>query len=169
MTEQVASTIEKFILNTIKGQESGLFKSIGSPMLSLPRDTLQKDSMRAIIGPAIANYFNGLYRSLIKGDDPYVVDNFNKMSKPLQHSKVCLLHTIFHLTITIHFNLKRQVLDIQNYNNYMAEIDKQLKENFKKYRPEIIKSISHTCEGEDIKKCDPNIDLFRISMQSMNI
>ncbi len=160
MTEQVASVIEKFITSTIKGQESGLFNAMGSPMLPLTREILQTGIISTIIGGALVDYFNHLYRSLIGEDDQYIVDIFNKMTKPLNHSKVCMLNIVFNLTTVIHLNLNRQNLDIKSYDNYMAEIDKQLKYTFEKYRAEIVTSISHTCKGENIKKCDPILICF---------
>ena len=78
------------------------------------------------------HYFNQLYSSLIRDDDPYVLNLFRPVSKELQHSEVCCLLSIFK-----YFQMISDLLDEINEYDWrnrealIASIEKLYRENVK--------------------------------------
>jgi hypothetical protein len=156
--------IKEFCFSTIKGHESGLYKSFSDKLFGdeLGLDTLQNEHVFSIIAEITVNYFNTVYVSLIKRDDPYIINRFDKMCEINNHSAICLLNIMFAIVINLHGDFNRQNLNIDSYKLYMKSIDNELDSKMQTLFDKLMASISHTCKGMDILKCDPNIPMFSV-------
>ena len=158
--KDLAKLICDFCFETIRGHESGLYKAINTGLLDIGINTLLTPNMKPIIMNITANYLNNAFVSLIKRNDPYIIEKFDAMCKIKNHSVICLLHIIMAFIQKVHFSLDRTKLDISSYENYMKSVSSQLDPIVEETLNSLIKSISHQCNGIDIKTCDPNIPLF---------
>ena len=149
--------MDEFIVNTIYGHESGFYKAF-----FMNRDILKMDNMRNMIDIASANYLNQAFRALIKDDDEYFVKYFHKMNSFMNHSYICLLNITYVFLTMIHNKLDRTTFDTTDYQKYMESVVKERDKVISMVKSDIVKSISHVCTGEDIKKCNPDEDLFVI-------
>lgn len=143
--------VYRFLENTIMGQESGLYKVIGSAIVNV--DPIMLYSIKV-------DYYNGVYKSLILDDSEYVTNIFNAMT--CDHSKVCLLQQLIRVDLMIHESLIRNKDKAASYELWMESIRHQLQRS----KPIIVKQLqellSHECKGIDIKTCNPNNPLFYI-------
>ena len=149
----LSTLIRKFCFNTIRGHESGLYKS------ALYRDIMQTDMAVIILAHITIEYLNGCYKSLILRNDKYVIDVFDDMQKIDNHSVICLLHIILETIKMVHFRFDRNKLDMTNYDCYMISVDKELTDKIK-IVDKLEEILSHKCNGIDIKTCDPTKPLF---------
>ena len=139
-----------FVVVTIAGQESGLYKVFGAGV---------KDK-RIVLPMSLMEYVNHGYKSLILRNDPYWVTHFDKFNQFHGHSQICLLNVLFQLIQTFLELIDATQLYVLSYQTYMASITSQLeciKNALIKTFPKIF---DHQCSGADITKCDPNIPLF---------
>lgn len=152
-----------FMTATITGHESAFYKAITAKMLGVDLSALKNAQLtQCLIAPAMMNYMNGAYVSLIKNNDEYINDYFSRMQGVCGHSCICLLNIIFFTGLSIHMSLDRTNLDISSYDNYMKTVTNQLAITIEKTKEILLESISHVCNGIDIKTCDPNVPLFSI-------
>jgi hypothetical protein len=157
---QLSKLMAEFIVNTIYGYESGLYRGI--VLKSENIELTKQDSFKTWFIEFNVNYFNRAYSSLIKHDDKYITDNFEKMHTIMNHSYICLLNILFKMTVNIISEFDRSDLDVTSYDNYMKSVISQLtffKEIIEKNLPAML---SHTCKGIDIKTCNPDEPLFYI-------
>ena len=112
---------------------------------------------------ATGNYLNAAYRSLIREDDPYILEQFNKMANCMNHSKICLLNIVFYVIMSIHPNFDRSKFDTSSYEAYMEGVNQQLDSMLLGATGALMQSVSHQCNGMDIKTCDPNDDMFKFA------
>jgi hypothetical protein len=153
--DELAKIMIEFIRNTIMGHESGFYK-----MLNGAPNMLMSDSMHTMIDLAAANYLNAAYRALIKDDDEYFMKYFNDMSAVMNHSQICLLNVTFVFLTSVHKMMNRKRFDIGSYGKYMESVSSDVDRVIGEMKGKLVNSISHECNGEDIKTCDPNQDLF---------
>lgn len=155
--DELVKIMLEFIRNTIMGHESGFYK-----MLNGAPNMLSSDSMHTMIDLAAANYLNSAYRALIRDDDEYFMKYFNDMSAVMNHSQICLLNITFVFLTSIHKGMTRKKFDLSSYSNYMESVRSDVDRVINEMKAKLTYSISHECKGENIKTCDPNIDLFVI-------
>jgi hypothetical protein len=160
MTQELSNLIKDFARETMKGQESALYKTFAgnTNILGISKENLTNNNIKGIFSEFISNYLNVCYKSMILKDDPYVLEKFGKMKSLHNHSEICLLNIIAALIANTHQQMDRSVLDTQSYEAYMLSVNFLLisiLDNIK-----LDDKISHTCTGMDISKCDPNKPMF---------
>lgn len=162
MTEinELALLVCDFCFSTIQGHESGIYKSLKMNMINLSLDTLRTNQMLGFFTGATMNYLNGAYVSLIKRNDTYIMEKFDAMCKISNHSVICLLNIIMVFIMEIHSSLDRSKLNISSYELYIKSVMSQLNSKYEESLLTLGKSLSHSCNGIDIKTCDPNKPLF---------
>jgi len=120
---QIKKDVFEYVVNTIIGCESGLFKVISN---SNPNKTyLLKDvnqPFAKILKESHETYFTNTHQSIIKRDDSYVNEIFDNLQNLTNHSKQCILNILAHLTVSIHFNIDRHLLNIDNHDSYISSI-----------------------------------------------
>lgn len=149
--------ISNFCFETIQGHESGMYKVLATQN-SL--DILKDTRALGFIKHATINYLNAAYVSLIKKNDPYIVNKFDEMCKIHHHSSVCLLNVIMLILTSVHYSLDRSKLNVTSYNAYMKSLQNQLDAVKDVTIKSITNSISHECHGIDISTCDPYKPMF---------
>jgi hypothetical protein len=160
MTDKLANLMTNFICDTIRGYESGLYKSF--VMNNKNMNDILTHKMTFILVNFNVKYFNNAYSSLIRNDDPYIMEKFGEMHDVINHSYICLLNILFKLTTDIITSYDRSIFNVFSYDEYMKSVDIVL-ETFKKVLlDELTKMISHNCNGIDITTCNPNEPLFYI-------
>lgn len=159
----LVNLIVEQVYDIITGHESAFYKSIlqGGELITFDKLRNSKEVI-PLIAFGASNYCNKLYKSLIIEDDPRTVNHFNEMTSILDHSCVCLLHLLFTVIMYVHTETPRSDLVIDSYDEYMRSVTDQIKIQLERFRNSIHNSISHKCEGADIKTCDPNIPLFNL-------
>ena len=158
--QELAQLLCNFCFSTIQGHESGLYKGIKMKTLNANIKILQTETTLNIIKNITAHYLNKAYISLIKKDDPYIIEKFNEMTKINNHSAICLLNIIMAFIMDIHSSLNRSILDISSYDLYMKSVMNQVNSKYEDCLNALYKSISHECQGIDIKTCNPYEPLF---------
>ncbi len=153
---QLSFKIKDFCYNTIIGFESGIYKT--------HKYLVKKLEIKSIALGFIASYHNGSYKSLILDNDPYIVEKYGEMHTISTHSYICLLNITMLICKTIIQKMIREFLDDSSYDNYMQMVKLQIKMILNTI--ELEKMLCHNCTGEDIKKCNPNEDMFNIVTQS---
>lgn len=146
--------MEDFICRTIDGFESGIWKA---RKMADHIKKLKISELNMFILSFNIKYFNDAYKSLILKNDSYIMESFKKMTQLHDHSEICLLIIMFAHSMQIINNMDRSKIDSLNYQQYMEDIMKQTSKLSK-----INADMAHECHGEDISKCDPNVDLFYI-------
>ena len=156
--------IKAFCFGIIKGHEYWLYKSFSNKLFGneFGLDTLQNEHVFSMIAEITVDYFNTIYVSLIKRDDPYIINRFDEMCKINNHSAICLLNIMFTIVINLHGDFNRQNFNIGSYELYMKSIDAELNSKIQTLFDKLMASISHNCKGMDILKCDPNISMFSV-------
>lgn len=151
-TMQLANLILDFTKNSIMGTESGLYKTL--------KQLVRSPIIKNVQMNFLVEYFNGAYRAIILNGDQYFVSKFSEMHNILDHSYICLLNITFAICIQLVEIINRDELDISSYDNYMESLAIQITNN-EIFKPEVVAQfLSHTCQGIDIKTCDPNEPMF---------
>jgi len=160
-TTELIKIMCDFMRATISGHESAFYKAITAKMLGIDLSALKNAQLiECLITPAMTNYMNNAYVSLIKNNDAYIKEYFDRMQGICGHSCICLLNIICFTGLGVHMSLDRTNLDTSSYNNYMKTMTDQLEFAIEKTKEALTLSISHVCKGIDIKTCDPNVPLF---------
>jgi hypothetical protein len=160
MTDKLANLMTNFICDTIRGYESGLYKSF--VMNNKNMNDILTHKMTFILVNFNVKYFNNAYSSLIRNDDPYIMEKFGEMHDVINHSYICLLNILFKLTTDIITSYDRSIFNVFSYDEYMKSVDIVLETCKKVLLDELPKMISHNCNGIDITTCNPNEPLFYI-------
>lgn len=162
---KLTDLIIEYIKKTIIGQESGFYK-IAAKIIEHPAGkfletkNLTNIYVVPILLKALESYFNNTYKSLVKRDDKYVIEIFDKMQSLMNHSAICLLNIIATFTANIYIEINRNNLNIESYNEYIKSFENEFTKICDKNKLSFIKCLSHNCNGEDITKLDPNIKMF---------
>jgi hypothetical protein len=165
-TIQLAKIIVEFCKNTVKGHESGFFKLISRETIPMSVSDLSVNNnvtIKNFIINATGKYLNSCYRSLIREDDPFIVNEFLNMTKIMKHSEICLLNIIFSVILKIHLELDRTKLNHSSYENYMTSVRDEINIKSSGICDILSNSLSHNCDGIDISTCDPDDDMFVFS------
>ncbi len=168
--EGLSSAITEFVLTTLKGIESAMYKQI-------PDKAMLIRAHRQMAPQLLVEYMNSTYRYLILKSSDYTTNCFASMKSFHDHSEICLLHIIMDMSMrllqlcdmqTLHSSYKIQYPKedfTSNYDTFMmvrsAEYERQgafLKEGLKY-------SMNHECHGRSIDTCDPNLPLFSTSAE----
>lgn len=159
-SERLTSEIWTFVGNTIIGHERGMYRFLSTR--GQPTQILKHPNAFALLfGGAVANYFNGAYRSLILRDDAYIMECFDKMHAICNHSYICLLNIVCTMYVEAHGSIDRSALDTSSLAQYEASVRAQLySEILGKLRAACAAAINHECDGIDIATCDPNEPMF---------
>ncbi len=175
MADKMMGNISSYIIQTITGFESGLYKTIEKmekneklaylsdkhqPFITIFRDLHEDHFTRT---------FKLIFDTVIDTSENPIVKFFSDLSIISNHSKICLLNIIANLTVSVHFNIDRKKLNIKNYTAYI----KSLVEEIKRTIPitELSKLFDHICiepsdaEIIELKKREKfiNIELSHIS------
>ncbi|XWV26970.1 putative orfan [Tupanvirus soda lake] len=157
MSTDFIKEVNNYIHQVISGFESGIYKMIHEnhpdklKYLSSkhqPFITIFRDLHEA--------YYTKTFNSIIKKDDKFVVDTFDRFQKISNHSKQCLLNVLANLIVSIHFNIDRKKLEYNNYNAYMKSLHVVINETIAVINME--KLFSHECNGVDDSKLQPLSD-----------
>jgi hypothetical protein len=150
-----------FCINTICGQESGLYKSIYLYKEKITDiDNIRSDTIKILLQHTLASYLNSCYKSLILKNDTYVIDSFNKIKKTKNHSEICLLNIMFVVVRSAILDVDRHKFSDVTYGNFMFSMKKEYEIYFNSL--DFDKLLDHECSGEKIENCDPNEKLFFI-------
>jgi hypothetical protein len=148
--------IKQFTINTMIGQESGLYKSLSSD--ETRKKLLSTNGIKAVFPEFIINYLNGCYKSLILKDDKYVTEKFTEMKSVHNHSEICLLNIIAFLISFVHNKIDRAKFNIESYDKYIISATEEITKILDEVDLET--KLNHQCNGMDIGKCDPNKPMF---------
>lgn len=151
MTEGVYKGITEFILNTLNEQEGSLYKIFG--------EKLKEKYMVATRVKIAMEYMNQTYKALIKNDNTYLVESFNKMSG-LNHSKICLIKIVLQLLQGFYESTDFTGADVSSYEEYMIFINYNLVIYLNGMKEKIKTVLGHECKTIDISNCNPNDTLF---------
>lgn len=162
---EAARLILKFLKSTIIGHERGLFRG----KYRVPEvPNLQELQLRSstnytenFIRGCTVQYFNGIYDSLVKKDDPYVNELFGNLSKVINHSPICLTICIFHMCVDIHLSMDRQLfLDrgkLEYLEDYSASVEIQLNLILnQKVERGLQEKLNHRCDGSKVAVALPD-------------
>lgn len=161
MTDEIkhtVDTVKNFIIDSMSGVESALYKSTKIQNHAL--EHLKQNETKSIIFMLTIKYLNICYRSLILKDDNYVIDKFNEMIKYKKHSFICLLNIYARVMQMIIEMIDRSHLEVDSYEKYMDSYNTQLLMMIGTM--EFEKLVSHDCKGIDITICDPDKPLFQL-------
>lgn len=160
-TCKLAWCIVNFVHNTLKGQESGMYKIIRMGRIpNFKISDLHTPLTMTILRGAIIDYLNSCYRSLILDDDSYVLYHFKKMKKYYNHSEICLLNIIAMVIQNFHLAIDRSKFNISNIENYIESFDREFEKAILPMLIILISTLSHTCVGKNIKDCSPDSPMF---------
>ena len=127
MSKELIKHINAYIHQIISGFESGIYKMILS---TDPEKRIHLNSNHQPFIPIFRDlhevYYTSTYNSIVKRDDKFVVDTFDKLQTLSKHSKKCLLNILANLIVSIHFNLDRKKLQCKNYDMYMKSLHKAI-------------------------------------------
>lgn len=146
MSKEFIEYIKTYIHQVICGFESGIYKMITQtnpdklkylannhqPFIPLFRDLHE-------------TYYTSTFNSIVRRDDKYVIDTFDKFQNLSKHSKQCLLNILANLIVSVHFNLNRIDLQIENYNIYMKTLQAEITNVISVI--DLVKLFDHKCEG----------------------
>ena len=166
MSEALLDRIKIYVCNVIMGFESGMYKTLlkekpdrielikskHHPFITIFRDTHEK-------------YYTSTFNSIIKRDDKYVVETFDKFSELGNHSKQCLLGILANLIVSIHFNLDRSKLIVSSYDLYMQSLEEEILRTI--FVIQIDKLFDHICTGpndSDLKLIPDGEKFIKIEM-----
>lgn len=154
-----ARLILEFLKNTIGGHERGMFRAKyqtphipGTEFLNLRELTY---ATQKFIRGATVSYFNKIYDSLVKKNDPYVNQFFGRISALIDHSPVCLTILIFRLCVDLHLSLDRTLLldreKLQYLEDYSASVMIQLGLILDTTIEKALQNcLNHDCHGEKV-------------------
>jgi hypothetical protein len=160
--KQLATLLTNFAVSTVLGTESGFYKSIAAGKLpGVELAVLKVPTTAIIFREPTVEYLNHCYRSLILKNDSYVVEKFEAMTKLLKHSEICLLNIIAKLVTSIQKNIRREGLNISNYEAYLKSFEFQT-DIICIYQQLLLmdKFFSHNCSGKPISEYDPTKPMF---------
>ena len=164
MTEKLASLIVSFVHSTCLGQERRLYRTIRAKMFEgLKVDDMKKDSFSPTLTGATADYMNGCYKSLIVGDDEYVTSKFKEMTDTCGHSEICLLNIVTQCILMVYDTIVRDMLDVSSLEAYENSWERQFSVISRVLSGPLSKTLSHECNGIDIKTCNPDEPMFHTS------
>jgi hypothetical protein len=160
MTQELSKLIKDFTKDTMKGQESAIYKTVSgnANIIGISKENLTNNNIKGIFSEFVSNYLNHCYKSLILKDDQYVLEKFSQMKSLHNHSEICLLNIIAALIANTHQQMDRSILDTKSYESYMLSVDSVLASILDNIK--LDDKLSHTCTGMDINKCDPDKPMF---------
>ena len=82
------------------------------------------------------------------------------MKKCYDHSEICLLNIIAMVIQNIHLVIDRSKFDTSNIDNYLASFDREFEKTTLPMIILLLFTLSHKCNGKNIKECDPNSPMF---------
>jgi hypothetical protein len=155
MATALAKKVKEFVKDTVRGHESGFYKS----RLMIPFK-LNTESIAGIIPGVTINYFNIVYDALVVGKDTYINEKFGAMQADMKHSPVCLINMIFMLTVQYHTKLDRTTFDLSSYEKYMESVIAEFEKKFPSVA-ELAPTFGHECDGsEKAPALDPGQKMF---------
>jgi hypothetical protein len=168
MTE-LASSIKSFVENLIISFESGMYKMV---LESNPeRIRLFSDKYQpfiAIYRDIHEIYYTNACNSIIKRDDHFIVEQFNKfcvLSK--YHNSRCILNIIANLAVTVHFNLNRKKLDHTTLDKLVHSLKLEIADTI---RPvDIDKLFEHNCVSKPLEMLENGDKFIEITISNKPI
>jgi hypothetical protein len=146
MSEEFIKNINMYIHQVIGGFESGIYKMVSQQNPTKLKYLADKyQPFITIFRDLHETYYTSTFNSIIKRDDKYVVDTFDKFQQLSNHSKQCLLNILANLIVSIHFNLDRKKLQYKNYHTYMVSLKKAIDEIISVTN--MPKIFDHQCNG----------------------
>jgi hypothetical protein len=161
--------LTNFLRNTIIGVNRVMHRTHND------RNSLN-DSLRtkAIFSILIIGYLNRGYKALIystngnlkriEDKDEYWITEFNKFCNPGQ-SYICALHKILVIVTILNNLIDYSKLDISSLENFTNSLNLQLDTIIINKSSDIYEIRNHlnlACNGDNIKDCDPKVDLFNL-------
>jgi hypothetical protein len=137
---------KKYIVTTIRGFESAMYKMIHSTLpdkIKLLKDINQP--FIVIFKDAHEKYYTDTFNSFITKNDTYVTEIFDLLQSHKGHSKQCLLNILSQIAVSVHFNLDRKKFDVINYDSYMKSVTDEIVETLSVF--DIVKLFNHECNG----------------------
>lgn len=163
MSDELAVLILDFVKDTMVGQEGGMYKMFSHSGMCV--SGLKENNAKMLLFYGVVDYMNLCYRSLIKKDDEYVVERFSEMKAVLNHSEICLLNIVFATIKNIHDRLDRSQFDTTDYEKYKNSVHQQIINISLSMFDSLKNSLGHDCTGEKIENCNPDEDMFHISLR----
>lgn len=150
-----------FCINTILGQESGLYKCLHIYNVEMPGiDNIRSDRVKIVLQHALVDYLNSCYKSLILKNDEYVIESFEKIKKTKNHSEICLLNIMFAVIRSAILEVDRHKFDDVSYDEFMYSVKKEYEIFFNSI--DFDKILDHECSGQKIESCNPDEPMFFI-------
>jgi hypothetical protein len=146
MSEELIKYVNMYIHQVISGFESGIYKMI----LHNHPDKLKYLASNyqpfiPIFRDLHESYYTSTFNSIVKRDDKYVVETFDKLQELSKHSKQCLLNILANLIVSIHFNMDRKKLQYTNQKAYLKSLQKAINEIISVVN--MPKLFDHECKG----------------------
>jgi hypothetical protein len=164
--EEALSDMVEFLAQSLTGVYMGLFRCAGiSPSV---RDAQTINFRKA----SLAQYYNGIWKSLILKDDEYVVTTFTKIHSVLvDESPLCLIHKFFAIGCFIFENVPINCSTMDHTNPAsLPPLRALLNEILKSYSRQALTPLikaDHKCDGPKFSTLsqteDPNGPIFTLS------
>lgn len=156
-----------FLKSTMVGSTRAIYRRV--PDKKIINNKLIFESIFTI---SICEYFNKGFRALIYSadgpkkrefdKDEFWINTFSKFINPKQ-SYICALNKIMDAIKEILKSIDYKSIDISSIEKIEESLTLQLNEILdNSIFNDIFDHLSHPCDGQDIKFCDPNINMFFI-------
>jgi hypothetical protein len=108
----------KYIASTLLDIENNLWDKVPSSK----RSSLKTEQMKLVLAKMLQEKFNDIF-SLILDKKP-LSDNFIKLTKYFNHSKLGLLHLLGPTCVSVHMSINRSLLETKTLDEYKRNIGK---------------------------------------------
>ena len=143
-----------FIRQSVLGAQRGLYRTMSVDILSRPL------TVYTTAPYAQNNYYNRIYRSLIKKDDEYINKEFSEMKSYMDHSTLCLLNILASTSFMLNAGLDATKMNYESLETYSDSVDDQINEWNERILMCLYTTLTHNCTGEDVKPTDELEDIF---------
>ncbi|HVE13724.1 MAG TPA: hypothetical protein VNI01_10055 [Elusimicrobiota bacterium] len=157
LIDKLAAQVTHYIVSS----ERALFKTLGAD----ERPVLQRPDAGKAFDAAFADFFQTVYGSMCRGEDPKFTQELESMGRPLGHFPFCMLMILAGLCMRVHRRIDRTRLLIESAEVYAESLHAQV-EPAARAAARRTASHYHKCTRTDIRKMDPNYVLFAPGEQS---
>lgn len=152
-----------FIRKTLNEIEKYLFLRIQLKLSKYTLNDLQTSNVTKTLKIIAVNNMNEYYFKLIRRDDEQLLSEFNNLTKPLNHSEICLLFLLMYWIKLSFIFVDRSRLKIDGtLDEYMHSYNEALNPFIKTMILALSLTMDHVCTGVDIQSCDASKPLFSI-------
>jgi len=182
MSGDLSNLMATFCKETVCGLESGYYKLAHS---KVEEDIEINDNSSTNIDYShqvvknnltvyVVNHFNKIYKTLVNGEDDYFTSVFHQMfhseaNAQRHHGYLCLIKIACAIVGTIIMNINRDLFNVSSHETFMLSMTTEVERLISTMVT--VDSIYHDgfpCDTQDIKTCDPNVNLFNIKVTDLD-